>query len=350
MSTATAIPVGSKVLVTGANGYIAAYISDHLLKAGYRVRGTVRSAYKAAYLEEVFNARYPVGSFEYVVVPDMAKEGGFDEAMEGIAGVVHVATNASFSSDADVVINETVNGVRNTLHTVAKHASVKRFVYTSSAAAMALDVTQNLHLDESSWNDAAIDLAHTMPDAPEKGAVVYAASKTLAERECFDFVKKEHPKFIVNTVVPFVVAGEILHPKQAASTAGLVKGMFLGMPQQVAIMKQFTGSGGLLVDVKDVARLHVAGLTEEDVRGERLIAGAEQTSFNTILEAMDRVPASGKVPERMVQPKSGQITVEVERSTEMLKRLGGAGWVPMQQTIDENCMSEWDSSTFKFFT
>lgn len=77
------LPKGSLVLVTGANGYIASHIVDQVLLAGYHVRGTVRDAAKAAWTTEVFNSRHGAGTYSAVVVPDMAVDGAFDDAVKG---------------------------------------------------------------------------------------------------------------------------------------------------------------------------------------------------------------------------------------------------------------------------
>ena len=47
----------AKVLVTGINGYIAAWVAQQLLEEGYAVRGTVRSAEKGTHLQKSF-AKY----------------------------------------------------------------------------------------------------------------------------------------------------------------------------------------------------------------------------------------------------------------------------------------------------
>lgn len=60
-----------KVLVTGANGFIAAWVVKKLLEAGYSVRGSVRSEAKGAHLKSTF-AEYG-DKFELAVVPDMTK-------------------------------------------------------------------------------------------------------------------------------------------------------------------------------------------------------------------------------------------------------------------------------------
>lgn len=79
----TAFPQGSLVLVTGTNGYIASHITDQLLGAGYHVRGTVRDASKVEWTTKFFAERYGAGKYSAVVVPDMALEGAFDDAVRG---------------------------------------------------------------------------------------------------------------------------------------------------------------------------------------------------------------------------------------------------------------------------
>ena len=60
-----------KVLVTGANGYIAVWIVKSLLDTGFFVRGTVRSESKAGYLREHFKSFGD--KLEIVVVEDITK-------------------------------------------------------------------------------------------------------------------------------------------------------------------------------------------------------------------------------------------------------------------------------------
>lgn len=85
MHTMPAIPKESLVLVTGVNGYIASHIAEQLLEHGYRVRGTVRDAYKADYMHALFDEKYggEDAAFEVQIVKDMATDGAFDEVMKG---------------------------------------------------------------------------------------------------------------------------------------------------------------------------------------------------------------------------------------------------------------------------
>jgi nucleoside-diphosphate-sugar epimerase len=63
----------AKVLVSGANGYIAIWVVQNLLSQGYSVRGTVRSAEKGEDLRKLFE-KYG-DKHEVVVVEDITKVG-----------------------------------------------------------------------------------------------------------------------------------------------------------------------------------------------------------------------------------------------------------------------------------
>jgi nucleoside-diphosphate-sugar epimerase len=64
---------GAKVLVTGANGFVAMHVVDQLLKAGYAVRGTVRNETKSAHIKQTFAAYED--KLELVVVEDITLVG-----------------------------------------------------------------------------------------------------------------------------------------------------------------------------------------------------------------------------------------------------------------------------------
>lgn len=83
-----AIPKGSTVLVTGANGYLASHVVDVLLETGFKVRGTVRS--RKPWLDKLFEERHGQGKYQSIVVPDLAAKGAYNMAMRGVAAVVHV--------------------------------------------------------------------------------------------------------------------------------------------------------------------------------------------------------------------------------------------------------------------
>jgi nucleoside-diphosphate-sugar epimerase len=85
-----AISSPAKVLVTGANGYLATWVVKKYLEAGYSVRGTVRSLPKSAFLNNKFS--HYGNRFELVVVEDITKGGAFDEAVKGVDVIAHTAS------------------------------------------------------------------------------------------------------------------------------------------------------------------------------------------------------------------------------------------------------------------
>lgn len=87
------VDTGSTVLVTGASGYIAAHVASQLLERGFTVRGTVRTKAKGEYLVKKLNN----DKFSYVVVEDVEKEDGFDEAVKGVDAVAHIASPFHFN-------------------------------------------------------------------------------------------------------------------------------------------------------------------------------------------------------------------------------------------------------------
>lgn len=79
-----AIPKGSTVLVTGANGYLASHVVDQFLQRGFNVRGTIRDTTKGSWLTDLFAQKYGTGRFELHGVPDLAAEGAPSHVIKGM--------------------------------------------------------------------------------------------------------------------------------------------------------------------------------------------------------------------------------------------------------------------------
>ena len=92
-----AVPAPAKVLISGVNGYLGAWVTAKYLERGYSVRGTVRSIEKAGkHLYETFG-KYG-DKFELVEVKDITAKGAFDDAVKGIDVVVHTVRSFFFSA------------------------------------------------------------------------------------------------------------------------------------------------------------------------------------------------------------------------------------------------------------
>ncbi|KAI0286184.1 hypothetical protein BC826DRAFT_1093568 [Russula brevipes] len=181
-----AVSSPAKVLVTGANGYLATWVVKSYLEAGYSVRGTVRSLARSAFLKDRFG--HYGERFELVVVEDIARDGAFDEAVKGVDAIAHTASPFNFTAaEPDDLIVPAVRGTTSILKSAMNHGSaVKRVVLTSSVGAIR-EAGVNRVFTESDWNDASVDAVNAK--GSEAGPLlIYLASKTLAERAAWQFV------------------------------------------------------------------------------------------------------------------------------------------------------------------
>ncbi|PNP46324.1 hypothetical protein TGAMA5MH_02360 [Trichoderma gamsii] len=324
-STATTVPPGGLVLVSGVNGFIGSHIALNLVKLGYKVRGTVRSEDKAAWIKEAVAHYYPSARFETALVPDVAAVGAWDEVVKGVDGIVHVAGDMSFGADPNKIVTPMVNSVRNLLETAAKESSVRRFVFTSSnQAALNRTLGKEFTVDKTAFNEVGVASAwRSPPYEPDRIWDVYSALKTQTEQEVWRFAHEEKPRFVINSVLPCFVVGPIIHPKQPGSTGKWVMD-FWRDPGHFAPLQGFGGS--YFIDADDAALLHIAGLAQEDVKNERLFGFASTFNFNTWVSVFRQLDPSRSWPADDPNQQSDLSIVDDARELELLKRFGRNGW------------------------
>lgn len=140
--------------------------------------------------------------------------------------------------DPNAVIPGTVKGTVNSLTAAAMEPSVQRFVLTSSSAAALLPKPNDpVTVTTESWNDETVAYATRGPPyEPERAYPVYAAAKTLAEKEAWRFVRETRPGFTFNTVLPNINFGASLDIRNQGhpSTSGLVVELFQGNSKPLA--------------------------------------------------------------------------------------------------------------------
>ncbi|KAL4860831.1 hypothetical protein BDV12DRAFT_204653 [Aspergillus spectabilis] len=328
------IPPGSLILVTGANGFIASHVVDQLLAAGWRVRGTVRERKRTEWLSEHFDEKYGEGKFTTVEVPDISVSGAFEDAVQGISGVIHVASILTGDPDPNNVVTPLINSSLDLLKSAAKQADFKRFVLTSSSHAAAFpSYEKKVVVDETTFNIDAVSHAWAPPPYDvTRGGAVYAASKVQAEQRIREWVKEHRPDIEVNTVLPSANFGATLRKDHPGSVPWTWPFSLLeGKPEEVAVLSQY------YIDVQDDARLHLAALLLPDVKNDRILGYAGVYTVNSLLAILRRQFPEKKIIEDIPNEKVDLTQVQGSaKSEELLKTLGRLGWTTIEESIRLN--------------
>lgn len=248
------------VLVTGGTGFVGTHIIFQLLQRGYNVKTTIRSlSSKSKVIDTLkFNGLTTFDNLTFVEA-DLSKDDNWDVAMEGCNYVLSVASPVFFNipKDENEVIRPAVEGIIRVLK-AAQNAGAKRVVMTSNFGAVGFsNKNSNITTTEEDW---------TNPN--EKGLSAYEKSKLLAERAAWDFIKKEGGNLQFTTINPVAILGPSLSAHISGSF-GLIEHLLNGS------MKAIPNIPLNIVDVRDVADLHIRAMTNPKANGERFIASAD---------------------------------------------------------------------------
>lgn len=275
------------VLVTGGSGFLAGHCILSLLQAGYSIRTTMRTPGRQAALRAALAAAGCVaGERLSVLQADLLADDGWREAAVGCDRVLHVASplSAAAPRHEDELIRPAREGTLRVLR-AAREAGVGRVVLTSSFAAIGYGRTLERPFTESDWTDTG-----------DAGLAAYPRSKALAERAAWDFVDREGGGLELAVVNPVGIFGPLLGPDLSASIL-LVKSMLEG--RLPALPRLMFG----VVDVRDVADLHLRAMTDTAAANERFIATAGDflTMQQIALALRERLgPAAARVSTRVL--------------------------------------------------
>ncbi|MFD0020032.1 SDR family oxidoreductase [Streptomyces sp. NPDC058382] len=311
------------VLVTGGSGYVATHLIAALLREGRQVRTTVRSMAR----EETLRAAVRRGEADdtglEVVPADLMADDGWSAAVAGCDEVHHVASPIPVvqPEDPDELIVPARDGALRVLR-AARDGGARRTVLTSSFAAVGYTPKPGAEYTEDDWTD---------PEAP--GLAPYPRSKTVAERAAWELMEQEGGDTELVVVNPTGVFGPTLTTELRSSTQ-LIKAMLDGT-MTVAPRHRFG-----VVDVRDVADLHLRAMATPQAAGHRFLAVADgpTTSFLEVARTLRRNlgPLARRVPtEEAPGEEIPRPVIHNDRAREVL------GWRPrpLETTLIETVES-----------
>lgn len=269
------------IFVTGATGYIAKHIIKLALQKGYKVIGSVRTSAKGEEVKKLFNNP----GFEYEVVEVLEKPGAFDNALKAhpeVTAFLHTASSVilePLDPEKETLI-PAVEGTKYAIRAVHHHGrNVKHFVLTSSYVANVNFSDLEKTITEDTWNNVSWN------DAIANPSVAYPASKAYGEKAAWEFLEMEKPTFSLTCVNPSYVLGPQAYDENAKGklniSAEFISGL-LNLKQGDKIPQ----TNGPFIDVRDVAKAHLAAIENDKFASQRLLlAGSffsQQLALNVI--------------------------------------------------------------------
>lgn len=252
----TTVDMASTVLVSGGSGFVGSHVLLQLLEAGHRVRTTVRAPRREQQVRDTITRAGHDGARLAFVTADLERDEGWADAVAGCDYVIHVASPipAAAPRTEDELIRPARDGTLRVLR-MARDAGVRRVVLTSSCGAIYYGhPPQAAPFDETTWTNVEGEMS------------AYVRSKAIAERAAWDFIHREGRTLELTAINPTGIFGPIPGP-DASSSVELVARLLRGMP---GCPRLFFG----VVDVRDVADLHVRAMTHPAANGERFIASS----------------------------------------------------------------------------
>ena len=244
-----------KVFLTGATGFVGSHVARAYAAGGAELRLLTRASSNLASLEGIAGE---------TVVGDLRQTEGLRTALTGCDALVHVAADYRlWVRDPEAMFAANVTGTRELLR-IAREVGVPRVVYTSSVATMGFKMDGTIVNEDSpvSINDM---IGH------------YKRSKFLGEVEAIEAARAGQHVMILNPTTP--IGPEDRKP---TPTGGIIVDFLNGK------FPAYVDTGLNLVDVSEVARIHVVAL-ERGTPGERYILGGENLTLKQILDRMSAI-------------------------------------------------------------
>lgn len=241
------------VLVTGTNGYIASMTVKMLLKQGFRVRGMVQDPTDETKTADLKALPFSDTHLELVKLELMGDEESFLAAVEGVEWIMHMASPVTLQERNDEnVVQPALQDTMAMLRAAHQMPTVKKFVLTSSAAAMDAGRPSKIFTEED-WSDLDGD-----------NVFAYDKPKTLAKKAAWEFMEKNDTNFTLSVINPSFVIGPVASSRVATSSQIISRPMNALDPASPNLWLE-------LVDVRNVAQAHINAARFKEAAGKRFV-------------------------------------------------------------------------------
>ncbi|KAJ6780284.1 hypothetical protein PWT90_08472 [Aphanocladium album] len=288
------------ILITGITGYIGFKVLQIALAQGYRVRGIVRRERQINTIRTHNRLEGLTNRLELIVVPDLTAAGAFDNVLDGVAVIIHLASPLAKETDDYIrdIIQPPLDMESSLLTSASNTATVRRVVITSSAVTL-------MPLSWLSSSDSATiftsrslntDTAPPFHNSME----AYWASKALARQHVHEFRSKNNPHFDIIQLLPSVVFGPDDWATNLDNFLTGTRAMIIPIVQGKDIQSPLVGAP-VLVD--DVARAHVDAIQRSIPGNKDYILSSDAPGgieWNSILDIAQKLPAYQKVAIRRI--------------------------------------------------
>ena len=253
-----------KILVTGASGYLAAWIVRELLAKGYIVHGTVRTLSDREKLQHLFRLQHQFPNQLKLFTADLLVPYSFDDAMSGCSMVIHTASPYFLEKPENFqeqLLLPAVDGTLNVLTSVERTREVTRVIITSSIAALYNDACD---LNDRT-NHKVLEDDINLNNDPHHNS--YAYSKTQAEQSARSKYREQN-RWQLISIHPGAIFGPSLSTGVGATSVKMML-QFLNGSFRNGVPRLSLG----LVDVRDVALAHVNAALLPKVQGRYIVVG-----------------------------------------------------------------------------
>jgi dihydroflavonol-4-reductase len=247
-----------RLFLTGATGFVGSHVVRLAAAQGAELRLLARKTSNTSNL--------PSGAD--VVIGDLREPAGFASALTGCDALIHVAADYRlWVPEPAEMYKSNVEGTRELLR-LAREAGVRRVVYTSSVATMGFKADGTIVDEETPVTEADM-IGH------------YKRSKWQAEQVALEAARAGQNVIVLNPTTP-IGAMDAKPTPTGRIVVDFLKRKF----------PAYVDTGLNLVDVEEIARMHLAALERGRV-GERYILGGENL---TLKEILDRLSAMTGLP------------------------------------------------------